>query len=89
MEAEGEMDRHVAPLTAQQHGQQDGGEGRTGRSAALGHGRAGALMSVHPRAHRAFLWLDAWGRCIAPLPFPTSRTRAMMGRQWGWREGAA
>lgn len=45
MDAQGQA---RAPLTAQQHGQQDGGEGRAGGSAALGHGWAGALVTLPP-----------------------------------------
>lgn len=48
MPGDRQTDRHVAALTTQQHGQQHGGEGRAGRSAAWGHGRAGALASLTP-----------------------------------------
>lgn len=39
---------HVAPLTAQQRGQQDKGQGRVGGSVALGHGRVGAPLPPQP-----------------------------------------
>lgn len=83
MDTKEQMDRCVTPLTAQQHGQQDGGEGRARGSAASSHGWMGALVSVSLRGHLALLWPQAWGRCIAPLPFPTSRMRPVMGRRVG------
>lgn len=82
---EGQTDRHAAPLTTQQCGQQDGDEGRAAGLAAAGHGRRARCP---PRARRPLLLPRAQAVAVAPFPLPRGRG-GRGARQEAWGGGAA